>query len=143
MAKLGGIARTWSTPHFAPGTALQLTVEGQATEFPHSSTTSGISFVTTQTIQETEGRGAQWYEIALAVDSLAWRAHTQRGADVTVENPAASFIWQLGLFERGSPKDFMFSPCMLGDDIAKPARIIFGTSDLNINASNFVTRMSR
>lgn len=63
-------------------------------------------------------------KIALAADSLAWGAHTLLGADITVENPDASFIWQLGLFDWGSHKDFRFSPCMLGDDIAKPTRIM-------------------
>ena len=37
--------------------------------------------------------------LALAEDALAWDAHSQLGADVTVENPAHSFIWELGLFE--------------------------------------------
>ena len=51
------------------------------------------------------------------------RAHAILGADVTMENPDTSFIWQLGLFDWGTYNDCRFSPCMLNDDIAKPTRI--------------------
>ena len=44
-------------------------------------------------------------------------------ANITVENPDSSFIWKVGLFEWGDYKDYRFSPCMLGDEIAKPTRI--------------------
>ena len=61
--------------------------------------------------------------LATAVDALAWEAHTQLGVDVTIKNPAHSFMWELGLFEWPTGHDAVFPPCMLGDDINKPTRI--------------------
>ena len=61
--------------------------------------------------------------LAIATDELAGKAHTLLNADISVENPADAFIWQLGLFKWPGVQDTVFSPCMLGDDIFKPTRI--------------------
>ena len=62
-------------------------------------------------------------QLAQAASDLAWKAHILLGADISIENPADSFIWKLGLFEWGMAYDAVFSPCMIGDTIAKPTRV--------------------
>ena len=62
-------------------------------------------------------------DLALISEDLARKAHFHLGADISIENPDSSFIWQQGLFERGAYIDYRFPPCMLKDDIAKPTRI--------------------
>ena len=61
-------------------------------------------------------------DLALITDDLARKAHLLLGADISIENPDSSFIWQLGLFDWGWGvyNDCRFSPCMLNDDITKP-----------------------
>jgi hypothetical protein len=62
-------------------------------------------------------------KLAKAIDALAWRAHCELGADITLENPDPSFIWNLGLYVWPGSTDARFSPCMVGDDIAKPTKV--------------------
>ena len=38
-------------------------------------------------------------DLALIIQDLARKAHFHLGADISIENPDSSFIWQLGLFE--------------------------------------------
>ena len=61
--------------------------------------------------------------LAVATDDLAWRAHTELEADVSVENPDLAFLWELGLFAWPTSTDARFSPCMNGDAISKPTRV--------------------
>ena len=61
--------------------------------------------------------------LAIATDELGWRAHSLLNADISIENPDTSFIWNLGLYVCPGSKDARFSPCMLDDDLAKPTKV--------------------
>ena len=58
--------------------------------------------------------------LAIATDELAGKAHTLLDADISVENPADSFIWQLGLFKWAGVKDTVFSHACWGTTYSNP-----------------------
>ena len=49
--------------------------------------------------EKAEGEVQAANRLAIATDEIAWKAHTLLDADVSIENPAEAFLWQLGLFQ--------------------------------------------
>ena len=81
--------------------------------------------------------------LAAVVDKLAWQAHMILGADVMIETPDQSSIWALGLFDWPGEFAARLSPCMLGDSMNKPTKVIslgIQLPSLNPDASGMLRR---